>query len=182
MRFENNFRFGTIHCYFFVYKTINCYLISNTYRYREVWKQFQIRNHYWTIPLSVRRTSGIYRRKFWSWAWKNLDLCISMHWLQNDVQILDLQMFYCVHQWSTENFFQRWRFWNFDAGRDGSPEKSLGVRRGRAIRHFVSCLRNKLQGMNSPGKVVQRGGGGGGCSDTLSPLLKKLRLIFHNIF
>ena len=35
-------------------KTINCYLISNTSCYREVWRRFQIRNHYWTIPLNQR--------------------------------------------------------------------------------------------------------------------------------
>ena len=33
-----------------VCKTINCYLILNTSC--EVWRQFQIWNHYWTIPLS----------------------------------------------------------------------------------------------------------------------------------
>ena len=34
-----------------VFKTINCYFISNTSCYREVWRRFQIQNHYCTIPL-----------------------------------------------------------------------------------------------------------------------------------
>ena len=34
-----------------VCKTINCYFISNTPCYSEVWRRFQIWNHYWSIPL-----------------------------------------------------------------------------------------------------------------------------------
>ena len=36
-----------------VCKTLNCYLFSNTSCYHEVWRRFQIRHHYWTIPLIV---------------------------------------------------------------------------------------------------------------------------------
>ena len=35
-----------------VCKTVTCYFISNTSFYREVWRRFQIWNHYWSIPLT----------------------------------------------------------------------------------------------------------------------------------